>query len=123
MMGRLTFVSVASACFALVVLATSVNAQHPNAQHPNAQHEVNAIQEQTPGLLERIMSDYVYPIRDYDWRGVVRRFLNGVMDYIAPDSKEPKAGFAHYGQAQDRTAVMVRRMLNRVFHYVESLVA
>nr|XP_053626515.1 uncharacterized protein LOC128684388 [Cherax quadricarinatus] len=48
--------------------------------------------QQTPGILERLMTDYVYPLRDYDWRGMLRSFVDRVMHYIAPATKEPKHG-------------------------------
>ncbi|KAG7160106.1 hypothetical protein Hamer_G012644 [Homarus americanus] len=65
---------------------------------------------QTPGLLERIMQD---------WRGMLRSFMGNIMNYISPSTKEPKDGFA----AQDRTAVMVRRMVHRAMRYVDSFLA
>ncbi|XP_066983964.1 uncharacterized protein [Macrobrachium rosenbergii] len=112
MMSRLAFVVTASLCLGLLLLTSSVEAQA----------EVNAIQDpQSQGFLERIMTDYVYPIRDYDWRGMVRRLLNGVMDYLAPDAKEPKVGGPYVHPAQERTAVFVRSVLSRAIHYVESL--
>lgn len=119
-MSRFTIALVASVCVVLMALATSVKAQ-------DEIHEIHAVQTQpqSPGILERIMNDYVYPLRDYDWRGMVRRFVNGVMDYISPDAKEPKSDYGDnpYKQAQYRTSILVRRMLNRAIHYVESFLA
>ncbi|XP_064089756.1 uncharacterized protein LOC135203746 [Macrobrachium nipponense] len=113
MMSRLAFVVTASLCLGLLLFTPSAEAQQ----------EVHAVQQnpQSQGFLERIMTDYVYPIRDYDWRGMVRRLLNGVMDYLAPDAKEPKVGGPYGHPAQERTGAFVRSVLSRAVHYVESL--
>ncbi|XP_069951560.1 uncharacterized protein [Cherax quadricarinatus] len=65
--------------------------------------------QQTPGILERLMTDYVYPLRDYDWRGMLRSFVDRVMHYIAPATKEPKHGLGanQHIQPQDDHASSV----------------
>ncbi|XP_042871677.1 uncharacterized protein LOC122252996 [Penaeus japonicus] len=72
------------AVVAVAVLSSTAHAQQ-------SQQSGTAVQE-TPGLLERIMTDYVYPLRDMDWRVMLRSALENMMNYIAPDAKEPKVG-------------------------------
>lgn len=100
---------------AVAVVAVAVLASTAQAQQ--AQQSGTAVQE-TPGLLERIMTNYVYPLRDMDWRTMVRNALENMMNYIAPDAKEPKIG-----GAQDRAAMVVRKLLGRAVHYMHSVVA
>ncbi|XP_068249943.1 uncharacterized protein [Palaemon carinicauda] len=94
-MSRFAFAVTVSVCVGLLLFTSSAKAQE----------EANAIQEtQSQGFLERIMTDYVYPIRNYDWRAMVRNLLDGVMDYLAPDAKEPKVGgpYVHPNDTQSR---------------------
>ncbi|XP_068249944.1 uncharacterized protein [Palaemon carinicauda] len=111
-MSRFAFAVTVSVCVGLLLFTSSAKAQE----------EANAIQEtQSQGFLERIMTDYVYPIRNYDWRAMVRNLLDGVMDYLAPDAKEPKVGGPYVHPAQERTTVFVRNILTRAIHYMQSL--
>ncbi|KAK8393997.1 hypothetical protein O3P69_006299 [Scylla paramamosain] len=47
---------------------------------------------QNPGMLDRIMQDYLNPLREYDWVGTIRRLLDSVRNYVVPEGKEPKSG-------------------------------
>ncbi|XP_063599715.1 uncharacterized protein LOC134776032 [Penaeus indicus] len=81
-MARTALVTLSAAVIVAVALLSST---------AQAQQSESAVQE-TPGLLERIMTNYVYPLRDMDWRTMVRNALENMMNYIAPDAKEPKIG-------------------------------
>ncbi|KAK3894016.1 hypothetical protein Pcinc_002203 [Petrolisthes cinctipes] len=79
-------------------------------------------QQQTPGILERVLTEYVYPLRDYDWRNALRNIIGSVMNYLAPATKEPKAGGGAF-TAQERARVLVRRALVQAVQYAESFMA
>merc|ERR1712198_466783 len=87
------------------------------------EHSENSIVEieQTPGIIERVQTyvsaNVLEPIREMDWRAMLRSLLDQVMEYMAPERKEPKiAGEYHVGQ--DRAVVMARRLFNGVLSYM-----
>jgi len=91
---------------ALVLLVSTAHAQNDDGDV--------AVAEQTPGLLERIMT-YVTPLREMNWRDLLRNALNSVMNYLEPDAKEPKA-------ADDRAERIVREVLVHAVRYLHSYV-
>ncbi|XP_071523064.1 LOW QUALITY PROTEIN: uncharacterized protein [Panulirus ornatus] len=88
-----------AAVLLLLLLSAVASVMIPLAAAQNPQG-TTAVQ-QNPGLLERLMTQYVYPIRDYDWRAMIRNLIDNVMNYISPTTKEPKAGYGR-GQARYR---------------------
>ncbi|KAK4302904.1 hypothetical protein Pmani_025046 [Petrolisthes manimaculis] len=110
-------VAVLSVLCVLVVAAAVVTAQNT---------ATTAVQQQpqTPGILERVLTEYVYPLRDYDWRNALRNIIGSVMNYLAPATKEPKAGGGGGAfTAQERARVLVRRALVQAVQYAESFMA
>ncbi|XP_076028503.1 uncharacterized protein LOC143017603 [Oratosquilla oratoria] len=70
----------------LIVVTSLVSAQ---------EEPINVLQEteQEPSSpIDRILKNYVYPLRDIDWQEAILGYVRSFLDYFAPETKEPRLG-------------------------------
>ena len=90
------------------------------------EHSENSLieTENTPGLVERVQnyvsSNVLEPLREMDWRSMLRSLVNQVIEYMAPvQEKEPKIA-GQYNAGQERAGAVARRLFSGIMHLIES---